>query len=307
MDLVRHLYYFTVVAEERHFGNAAIRLGMAQPPLSQRIKRLEEELGARLFDRSARQVRLTEAGRLLLPEAREVVARVERLRELVRHGEARTLKVALPPDLGATAIAALVARFREESQGLRLAPAEMWTADQVSALSEGLIDVGVVRHPVTAPGLRFGQVLVQTPGVLLAETDPLTEGSSVHLQDLAGRELLLFPQEGEPGAHAETLSDCRRNGFVPAEVHHGIGLGLVLAGSAVAFGAEVSLPGVVWRPLLGSPLAWRVSTAWRVETPEVAAFAATAVRTLKESAGMTEEGVAPVRQVRRRPAMGFLA
>ncbi|GAA3471418.1 LysR family transcriptional regulator [Nonomuraea roseola] len=307
MDLVRHLYYFTVVAEERHFGNAAIRLGMAQPPLSQRIKRLEEELGARLFDRSARQVRLTEAGRLLLPEAREVVARVERLRELVRHGEARTLKVALPPDLGATAIAALVARFREESQGLRLAPAEMWTADQVGALSEGLIDVGVVRHPVTAPGLRFGQVLVQTPGVLLAETDPLTEGSSVHLQDLAGRELLLFPQEGEPGAHAETLSDCRRNGFVPAEVHHGIGLGLVLAGSAVAFGAEVSLPGVVWRPLLGSPLAWRVSTAWRVETPEVAAFAATAVRTLKESAGMTEEGAAPVRQVRRRPAMGFLA
>ncbi|MET9340201.1 LysR family transcriptional regulator [Nonomuraea sp. NPDC003804] len=311
MDLVRHLYYFTVVAEERHFGNAAIRLGMAQPPLSQRIKRLEEELGVRLFDRSSRHVRLTEAGRLLLPEAREVIARVERLRELVRHGEARTLKVALPPDLGATAIAALVARFREENPELRLAPAEMWTADQVAALAEGTIDVGVVRHPVTAPGLRFGEVLVQAAGVLLAEADPLAVASSVHLQDLADRELLLFPQEGEPGAHAETLADCRRHGFVPAEVHHGIGLGLVLAGSAVAFGpreAERLAPeGVIWRPLLGSPLIWRVSTAWRAGTPEVAAFATVAVQALKESGGMAEEGVAPARQVRRRPAMGFLA
>ncbi|UBU14755.1 LysR family transcriptional regulator [Nonomuraea gerenzanensis] len=304
MDLVRHLRYFIVVAEELHFGNAAIRLGMAQPPLSQRIKRLEEELGVRLFDRSARQVRLTEPGRLLLGEAREIVGRVERLHELARQGGRGTvLKVGVPPDLAATVLAALVAAFRESSPEVRLAPAEIWTADQVAALAEGTIDVGLVRHPVTAPGLTFGQVLVQAQGVLVAEGDPLANVGEVHLADLAGRELLMPPKEGEPGWRAEVLAECRRQGFVPAQVHDGAGLGLVLAGAAVAFGPRVELPGLCWRPLLGSPITSRVSTAWRALTPASAGFSAAAVRTLKESAGMTDEGAAPVRRVSRRPGM----
>lgn len=303
MDLVRHLRYFTVVAEELHFGNAAIRLGMAQPPLSQRIKRLEDELGVRLFDRSARQVRLTEAGRLLLGEAREIVARVDRLRELARNGEGTVLKVGVPPDLAAAVIAALVAGFREDHPGVRLAPAEIWTADQIAALADGSIDVGIVRHPLTAPGLHFGQTLVQTQGVLLAEDDRLAQRAEVHLADLAGRELLMPPKEGEPGLHAEVLAECRRQGYVPPVVHQGSGLGMVLAGAAVAFAPRLEQPGLVWRPLLGSPLAGRVSTAWRTATGAVMDFSAVAVRTLKESAGMTEQGPTPARKVSRRPGV----
>jgi DNA-binding transcriptional LysR family regulator len=303
MDLVRHLRYFTVVAEELHFGNAAIRLGMAQPPLSQRIKRLEEELGVRLFDRSARQVRLTEAGHLLVGEAREIVARTDRLRELVRHGAGTVLKLGVPPDLAAAVIAALVAGFRASNPDVRLAPAEIWTADQVAALTEGAIDIGIVRHPISAPGLHFGQVLVQPLGVLLAEADPLALAGEVHLADLAGRELLMPSKEGEPGLHAATLAECRRQGYVPAQVHQGAGLGLVLAGAAVAFGARMDLPGLAWRPLLGSPISSRVSTAWRIETDAVTGFSAVAVRTLKESAGMTDEAAAPVRHISRRPGM----
>ncbi|WP_049564724.1 LysR family transcriptional regulator [Nonomuraea sp. SBT364] len=303
MDLVRHLRYFTVVAEELHFGNAAIRLGMAQPPLSQRIKRLEEELGVRLFDRSARQVRLTEAGRLLLGEAREIVARADRLHEVVRHGEAAVLKVGVPPDLAAAVLAALVEGFRESNPEIRLAPAEIWTADQVGALAEGVIDVGVVRHPVTAPGLHFGRTLVQSQGVLLAAGDPLTGAGEVHLADLAGRELLMPPREGEPGLHAELLAECRRHGYVPAQVHQGAGLGLVMAGAAVAFGPRADVAGLAWRPLLGSPIAYRVSTAWRAATAAVTDFSAVAERTLKERAGMTDEDATPVRRVSRRPGM----
>ncbi|GAA4062542.1 LysR family transcriptional regulator [Nonomuraea soli] len=302
MDLVRHLRYFVVVAEELHFGNAAIRLGMAQPPLSQRIKRLETELGTRLFDRSARQVRLTEAGRLLLGEAREIVARVDRLKELARTGEGTVLKVGVPPDLAAAVIAELVAAFREDNPEVRLAPVELWTAEQVAALADGTIDAGLVRHPITAAGLGFGPALVQVPGVLLAEQDPLARFREVHLADLAGRDLLMPPEDG---LLAETLAECRRRGFVPAQLHHGVGLGLVLAGAAVSFGAPAQVPGLAWRPLLGSPLAWRVSTAWRAETPMIAQFAAAAVRTLKGRAGMSDEGSAPARRVSGRP--GFLS
>ncbi|GGL08776.1 LysR substrate-binding domain-containing protein [Planomonospora parontospora] len=311
MDLVKHLRYFTVVAEELHFGNAAIRLGMAQPPLSQRIRRLEEELGVRLFDRSSRQVRLTEAGRALLAEAREIVDRVDRLRALAERGEGEVLRVGVPPDLGSAVIAALIDGFREaggEEPDLRvrLAPAEMWSTDQVAGLAAGTLDVGVLRHPVAAPGLSFGPVLVQRPGVLLAEPDPLAGRSSVHLADLAGRRLVLFP--GEPGLQEETLAECRRHGFVPEEVHEAQTLGLVIAGTAIAFGPRVELPGLRWRPLLGEPLAWRISTAWRGEAgPAAAVFGAVAVRVLKENAGMTDDGAAPVRRVRTRPASGFLA
>ncbi|MEU8248152.1 LysR family transcriptional regulator [Nonomuraea sp. NPDC048916] len=301
MDLVRHLRYFVVVAEELHFGNAAIRLGIAQPPLSQRIKRLEQELGVRLFDRSARQVRLTEAGRRLLGESREIVARVDRLHELARHGEGAVLKIGVPPDLAAAVIAELVAGFRETRPQVRLAPAEIWTADQVTALTDGTIDVGVVRHPITAPGLHFGQMLVQSQGVLLAGDHPLSRASELHLADLTGQELLLPPREGEPGLHAEVLVECRRHGYVPARVHEGAGLGLVLAGAAVAFGPREELPGLAWRPLLGSPIACRFSTAWQVATDAVTGFSAVAVRTLKERAGMADDGAAPVRRVSRRP------
>jgi hypothetical protein len=103
------------------------------------------------------------------------------------------------------------------------------------------------------------------------------------------------------------LAECRRHGYVPPQVHEGAGLGLVLAGAAVAFGPREELPGLAWRPLLGSPITGRVSTAWRAGTAEVAAFAEVAVRILKERAGMADEGTdgpaVPVRRVSRRPGV----
>ncbi|GGK75468.1 LysR family transcriptional regulator [Sphaerisporangium melleum] len=313
MDLIRHLRYFTVVADELHFGNAAARLGMAQPPLSQRIKRLEDELGVRLFDRSSRQVRLTEAGRLLLAEARDIVERVDAIPVLLARtgGDGGSLRVGVPADLGGSAIAALVAGFRAARPEVRLALIEMSTADQVAALTDGALDGGVIRHPVGAPSLRFGPVLVQHPGVLLPEDDPLAAFSSVHLADLGARHLVIFPREAEPGLHEETLADCRRHGYVPAEVHAGrhsqFTLGLVMSGTAVAFGPRADQTGVVWRPLLGDPLAWRVSMAWQRPSEAVEEFGEVVLRVLRENAGMVHEGAAPPRPVRPRPSSGLLA
>ncbi|MBX6383884.1 MAG: LysR family transcriptional regulator [Microbispora sp.] len=315
MDLVRHLGYFLVVAEERHFGNAAARLGMAQPPLSQRIKRLEEELGVRLFERSSRRVALTEAGRLLVPEAREIVARAERIRDLMAdmaRGAAAVVRAGVPADLGAPVLAALIAGFRDRRPDVRLSLTEMGTAAQVAALLEGRLDVGLLRHPVAGHGLACGPVLVRYPGVLLAEDDELTAWAAVHLGDLAGRDLVMFPRDAEPGLYDDTLAACRRGGFVPAEVIHTdraeFALGLVLSGTAVAFGVPAEVPGVVWRPLAGKPLAWRCSPAWRGEPgPCVRDFTDVAVQVLKDDAGMVDEAMPPAPRVAPRPATGFLA
>ena len=144
VNIVGHLACFVAVAEELHFGRAAERLGMAQPPLSQRIQRLERELGVRLFDRSSRRVELTAPGRLLLDEARDILTRVDRVysvAERARLGEVGTVRAGLPSDLGGPIVAALIAAFRDRRPDLRLDLRETGTAEQVRAIYARLREV----------------------------------------------------------------------------------------------------------------------------------------------------------------------
>ena len=256
VNLVCHRECFVAVAEELHFGRAAERLGMAQPPLSQRIQRLERELGVRLFDRSSRKVELTAPGRLLLDEARDILTRVDRVysvAERARLGEVGTVRAGLPSDLGGTIVAALIAAFRSRRPDLRLDLRETGTADQVRALAEGALDAGIVRHPCDSRDLELGPMLRQPLGVLLPAADPaaasatgspitgppstglpstglpttglpttgsrLAAAAEVHLADLGGRDLVVSPREEAPGAHDDLLAACRRHGYAPAAVH----------------------------------------------------------------------------------------
>ncbi|MES9537272.1 MULTISPECIES: LysR family transcriptional regulator [unclassified Actinomadura] len=323
MNLVGHLRCFVVVAEELHFGRAAERLGMAQPPLSQRIQRLEKELGVRLFDRSSRRVRLTPPGGLLLEEARDILTRVDRIysvAERARLGEVGTVRAALPSDLGGRVVAALIAAFRERRPDLRLDLRETGTDDQIRALAEGALDAGVVRHPCDTRGLELGPMLAQPLGVLLPAGDGAAEPGAppeVHLADLGTREVVVPPREEAPGAHDELLAGCRRHGYAPAAVHEarhpGFALGLVLAGTAVALVPRTDdTAGAAWRPLAGEPLAWRTSCAWRrARDPEharaIADFTAVATAVLRDEAGMAPLDRPPARRVVPRPSSGFLA
>ena len=272
MDLVRHLRYFLVVAEELHFSRAAARLYMAQPALSQRIRRLEQEYGTPLFDRSGGRVRLTPAGEVLVEEAREIVARVDVSRSLVRRaaaGATGVLRVSVPPDTAGSVLAALATAFASDAPDVELELHAATTVEQISLLDQGGVDVGVLQHPVDTGDLTLGPMASVTQGVVLSRRSPLARRTEVALADLAGYGLILFPRQAAPGLYDETLRVCRKHGFQPTGLRHAANteflLGLVAAGHDVAFdqGAVARKePRVVWRPLTASPLLWRMSAAW---------------------------------------------
>ncbi|MFF9900096.1 MULTISPECIES: LysR family transcriptional regulator [Streptomyces] len=270
---MRHLRIFVVTAEELHFSRAAELLGMAQPPLSQAVRRLERELGAELFDRSNnRQVRLTPAGSVLYDEARELLVREERLRSLVRRavdGDVGTLRAGVPEDIAAPVLHALLAACAEEAPGLRVDLQEVSTQEQLRLLASGGLDVGLLHQPVDATGLAVGPEVAVELGVVLPRTSPLARLPEVGLADLAGHDLVLCPRDAAPGWYDATLDACRAGGFVPGRVRHARNpeflLGLVAAGQGVAFERGTAArkePRVAWRPLAGRPLVQRVAAAW---------------------------------------------
>ncbi|MEV4759652.1 LysR substrate-binding domain-containing protein [Micromonospora sp. NPDC049559] len=295
MDLVLHLRYFLAVAEELHFGRAAARLHMSQPPLSQRIRRLEQEYGTPLFDRGGGRVRLTPAGEVLVDEAREIVARVEASRSLVRRaaaGRAGALRAGIPPDTAGSVLAVLSTAFAAEEPEVRLDLVAATTSAQLGLLDRGSLDVGVLHHPVDSGELTLGPVATVVPGVVLSRRSPLARRTEVALADLAGHGLVLFPREDAPGRYDETLLACHRHGFRPTGVRPAPNaeflLGLVAAGQEVAFdqGAVAQRePRVVWRPLAGAPLVWHVSAAWPAAGAHPAAprFAEVVARVLRDA------------------------
>ncbi|MEV8398148.1 LysR family transcriptional regulator [Streptomyces niveus] len=194
MDVLRQPRHFTVVGEELHFGRAAERLGMAQPPLSQRIRELERELGVELFDRSRRQVRLTPAGDVLLGEARELLAGVVRMRELVAgaaRGEYGTLRVGVPPELPGSVLGAA------KASEVRLELREFTSAEQLELLARHGLDAGLVHHPLDpAAGLHSGPVI-----------EPV--GGEIALAELAGQALVTHPREAAPALYDATRASTR--------------------------------------------------------------------------------------------------
>lgn len=272
VDLLRHLRLFVTVADELHFSRAAERLGMAQPPLSQAIRRLEKELGAELFDRSQRGVRLSAAGAALLDETHEILAQETKLRTLARRaadGALGTLRAGVPPDTTAAVLSALLSACAEHAPELSVDLQEVTTAEQLRLLASGGLDVGLVHHPVDATELRLGPGVSLDLGVVLPRTSPLARLPEVMLSDLSGHDLILFPRAHAPGWHDRILDLCRAEGFVPGRVRHASNfeflLALVTAGHGVAFDrgpAARKEPRVAWSPLAGRPLTVRISGAW---------------------------------------------
>lgn len=278
MDL-RQLRYFVAVAEELHFGRAAQRLRIAQPPLSQQIQRLERQVGFPLFERNRRKVTLTRAGQSLLAEARRAIAQADRVRETaerIRSGDAGHVRIAFVGSALYGILPAMLRRLREQAPDIELSVQEMESNDQLAALEDDLIDLGFVRPPLPHGALTARHLGTERLVAALPADHRLAGDPSIRLDALAGEPFVLFAQEHGTGFWNTVVHACTAAGFAPriayqAEHIHTM-VGLVAAGFGVslvpASVRQLSLSGVRYVAIeepaieLGLALAWDQSRSF---------------------------------------------
>ena len=186
---LRHLRYFVVVAEELHFRRAAERLHMSQPPLSQQIRALEEEVGATLLLRNQRRVELTAAGVVFLERARQILADVEdaaRQARRVQRGEVGRLAVGFVGSAMYSFVPDLLRRFGEHAPDVTLRLHEMGTTEQLRQLEDGRLDVGFLRAARSRPELKIEIVAEEPVIAALPDLHPLAAKPRLTLADLEG-------------------------------------------------------------------------------------------------------------------------
>lgn len=294
---LRVLRYFVALAEELHFGRAARRLGMTQPPLSQAIAGLEGELGVRLLERTRRRVALTHAGATFLEEARATLARAGQAVELARRaqrGEVGRLAVGYLAATAYTLLPLVLRDFMRGFPGVRLELRELTLPQQLGALLKGDIEVGLLRPPVGEAELAAETILAEPFVLALPARHPLTALRRVPARRLAGEPFILFPRQPGLVFHDLVMGYCLRNGFTPrvaqeANQTHTV-VGLVSAGIGVALvpasTQRIGLAGVAYRPLRERTPESRTAVAWRRDnaSPVLAAFRDVARRVAADAA-----------------------
>lgn len=281
MDFKR-LSYFLAVAEELHFGRASARLGIAQPPLSRQIAQFEKELGAVLFDRSRSQIRLTQAGELLLERAREILERVDQTeREVMRIGQgvAGRLRIAFVGTATYGLLPNIIRAYRTANPEIELALSAMNNAELKRALIQREIDIAVARPSIEDPELK-SESLGREP-LILALPDTFPEGEHA-LSDLKTETFVLYPRRPRPSFADFIIDVCKRDGFIPASQI--MAQDYLTAISLVSVGVGISLvpfsvsqnhrPGVIYRTYRGNNPGTELSLNYRRDnrSPHVFGF-----------------------------------
>lgn len=276
---LRHLRYFQAVAEERHFGRAAERLHMAQPPLSQQIRQLEAELGVTLLDRNTRKVELTPAGAAYLERVRRILADVDDAAEQagrVAAGIEGRLVVGCVGSATYSLLPAFARALRETLPGVDLVVrGEMLVPDQVAALVAGRIDLALLRPPVEEPGLEVTPLRSDRLIVALPEGHRLAERKRLRVRDLREEDLVVHASRGRSVMHGAVEVLCREAGFVPRIRHEVVETSTLVTLVAAGLGAAVvpepvsqlGVPGVTYRPLSGRGAHVELAAAVRAGDP----------------------------------------
>ncbi|MGT2526135.1 LysR family transcriptional regulator [Streptomyces nojiriensis] len=196
---LRTLRYFVAVAEELHFGRAATRLHMSQPPLSRAVKRLEAEVGALLFTRSPTGVTLTPVGTVLLDEARALLDHADRVRVRVSAAAGTaTLTIGILGDGTDPGVSRLAAAYRRSHPGVDIRIRDTDLTDPTCGLRAGLVDVALTRAPFDETALAVRVLRADPVGVVLRADDPLAHREGLRLAELSDRRWFQFPQGTDP-------------------------------------------------------------------------------------------------------------
>jgi DNA-binding transcriptional LysR family regulator len=273
---LRHLRYFIAVAEELHFGRAAARLHIAQPPLSQQIRALEAELGVPLFERTSRWVALTDPGHVLLEHARRVLEQVDRAVDDTQRtfrGEHGRLAVGFIVSATYEVLPRSLRAFRALYPAVELSLHRLASNEQLAALREERIQVGFLRPPVDDPALVVEVVRHDELVVALPAAHRLAAQADVLARDLASEGFVVSPRDRSPGFHDEMLRMCHDAGFSPRiiqEVEIQTVLALVAAGMGIAVVPEplrhLHSEGLVYRRVRLNPPSVDTLAAWRRDT-----------------------------------------
>ncbi|MEP9380746.1 LysR family transcriptional regulator [Nocardioides sp. KR10-350] len=288
---IRQLISFLAVAEELHFGRAAKRLHMAQPPLSQQIRRLEQELGTRLFERSTRAVRLTSAGEALVEPARaalDSLRAAERAARAAGRGEVGRVRVGFAGASSHENLPPLALAVRRELPGVEMVlEGRVYSEIASRRILDGSLDLGFVHMPARSDGLATRGVAVDELCVAVSAGHRLAQAGTVRMADLSSEDFVSLPPDVGSSIHAATTRACIAAGFDPkivqvapdsltqlALVATGVGVAVTLSSWRRIHQPGVTLLGLMSAPRLETALAWRADN----ESPALRAVLAVADR-----------------------------
>lgn len=276
----RRLRSFIALAEELHFGRAAIRSNVTQPALSQQLRQLEEELGVDLVQRTKRRVALTRAGESFLVECRKIVASMDHAVHLAREVD-RGLSGQIV--VGATAPAlyiglpAMIKRYKEVMPGIQVLVRESATTVQESALRSGEIDVSICHPPLEDASLACIELTRMPFDVVMSASNPLARKPKLYLRDLASESFIVFTRAIAPNMYDLVIAMCREAGFSPKVILEaapaqsivgmaacGVGIGLIASKMQ-----HFPHPMAVFRSLTGTAPMLGLGAAYRGGTPPI--------------------------------------
>ena len=272
---LRHLRYFVTLAEELHFGRAAQKLHISQPPLSMQIRALENELGVTLLKRSQRRVTLTQAGAALLGEARHILSRVEQAVVATRRagrGEVGELVIGFISVADYNVLPVILREFRRRYPLVNLTLRELTTDAQIRDLLAGRIDAGLLLPPISEPALESVSILREPLMASLPEKHPLAlRPGKLALEKLKAEPFILFPRPYAPALYDDIVSCCKAAGFSPLVVQEAIQMQTIVSLVSAELGValipaslrNLRRTGVTYKYLLGRSPHTEVQLAWR--------------------------------------------